>query len=119
VTEPIVPAVSSTRGGAQAVAVRPGFELLGKYVESDIRGLGLLYRDVRALVEGPSQGRQGDEIVSDAHEISADGSRTTITLIYAWIAGAVTAMPGIGTTTDAAPLEGQYACEPAKPRRQF
>ena len=81
-TEPIVLGVSSTRGRAQAVEVRPGFELLGRYLETDIRGRGLLYRDVRALLEEGLRGGEGDEIVSDAHALSVEGPETTITLTY-------------------------------------
>ena len=81
-TEPIVLGISPTRGGAQTVHVREGFELLGKYLSSDIRGVSAPYLEARVLLENGLKGDEADEVVTDAFALSVDGPETTITLIY-------------------------------------
>ena len=81
-SEPIVLGISPTRGGAQTVHVREGFELLGKYFSSDIRGVSAAYAEARALLEQGLKGSEEDEVVTDAFALSVDGSEATITLIY-------------------------------------
>ena len=81
-TEPIVSGMSPSQSGGLDIAVRPGFELLGKYLESDFRGLVAgPFPDVRALLVRALEGGDGGDVVSDGYALTVEDGETTISLL--------------------------------------